>query len=57
MAKTYGISIDSLLHPGASDEYDKKHPCKYTYGNTLRFIEQLQTAGVLTVVADSQSGK
>ncbi len=50
MAKTYGISIDSLLHPGASDEYDKKHPCKYTYGNTLRFIDQLQATGVIWAV-------
>lgn len=47
MAKTYGFSVDSLLHTGASDKNDKKHSCKYTYGNTLRFIEQLLTAGVI----------
>ncbi len=47
MAKTYGFSVDSLLHTGASDKNDKKHPCKYTYGNTLRFIDQLLTVGVI----------
>lgn len=50
MAKTYGFSIDSFLHTGASDKSEKKHSCKYTYGNTLRFIDQLQTAGVVFAV-------
>lgn len=50
MAKTYGFSIDSFLHTGASDKSEKKHSCKYTYGNTLRFIDQLQTAGVIFAV-------
>lgn len=47
MAKTYGFSVDSLLHTDASDKNDKKQPCKYTYGNTLRLIDQLLTAGVI----------
>lgn len=50
MAKTYGFSIDSFLHTGASDKSEKKHSCEYTYGNTLRFIDQLQTAGVVSAV-------
>lgn len=45
MAKTYGFSIDSFLHTGASDKNRKKEQYKYTYGNTLRFIDQLETAG------------
>lgn len=50
MAKTYGFSVDSLLRTGASDKNDKKHPCKYTYGNTLRLIDQLLTARVIARV-------
>ena len=50
MAKTYGFSIDSFLHTGASDINEKKHPREYTYGNTLRFIDQLQTARVVFAV-------
>ncbi len=50
MAKTYGFSIDSFLHTGASDKNEKKHPREYTYGNTLRFIDQLQTARVVFAV-------
>lgn len=50
MAKTYGFSIDSFLHTGASDKSEKKHSCEYTYGNTLRFIDQLQTVGVVFAV-------
>lgn len=50
MAKTYGFSVDSFLRTDASDKNEKKHPCEYTYGNTLRFIDQLQTAGVVFAV-------
>lgn len=50
MAKTYGFSIDSFLHTGASDKSEKKHSCEYTYGNTLRFIDQLEATGVILAV-------
>ena len=50
MAKTYGFSVDSLLTTGISDNNEEKHKYKYTYGNTLRFIDQLQTAGIISKV-------
>lgn len=50
MAKTYGFSIDSFLHTGTSDKSEKRHLREYTYGNTLRFIDQLQTARVIWAV-------
>lgn len=48
LAKTYGFSIDSFLQTDESDKNEKEHPYKYTYGNTLRFIDQLETTGVIS---------
>lgn len=48
MAITYGFSVDSILHTEASNEFVKKHQNKYTYGNTLLFIDQLLNIGTIS---------
>lgn len=47
MAVTHNFSLDWLLQTGTSDGNMQKHSDKYTYGNTLRFIDHLQTAGII----------
>jgi len=50
MAVTHGFSLDWLLRTDTSDENIQKHSDRYTYGNTLRFIDQLQTTWTIRAV-------
>ncbi len=54
MAITYGFSADLILRTEASNEIVKKHPNKYTYGNTLLFIEQLLDIGTINRTLSSK---
>ncbi len=54
IAITYGFSVDSILRTGASDEFIKKQQNKYTYGNTLLFIDQLLNIGTIKRVLSSK---